>query len=163
MPRPSRSAPCAGSGRHRAAGSCVAATAGAPRMVDHRCDACQAHLDRVRDGLEALDISFTMQPRLVRGLDYYTRTTFEIQAEGLEAAQNTVGGGGRYDKLAEELGAPPTLGIGFGMGIERLLLVCAAEGVFPEPESMVAVWVVDIAGGALARDITHALREAAEA
>ena len=76
-------------------------------------------------------MTFTLDDRLVRGFDYYTRTTFEFSAAGLEAAQNAVGGGGRYDGLVELLGGPPTPGIGFGIGIERVLLACDAEGVFP--------------------------------
>ncbi len=105
-------------------------------------------------------MAYTIQPRLVRGLDYYTRTTFELAAEALDSAQNAVGGGGRYDKLAEALGGPPTPGIGFGMGIERLLLACDAEGVFPGPASSVDVWVVDTTGGSDALALTHELRAA---
>jgi histidyl-tRNA synthetase len=76
------------------------------------------------------------------------------------SAQNAVGGGGRYDKLAEALGGPPTPGIGFGMGIERLLLAADAEGVFPGPTAAVDVWVVDTTGGAAALALTHELRAA---
>ena len=139
---------------------CQVVTDGAPRMLDFLCDACRAHFDRVTEGLTASEVPFEIEPRLVRGLDYYTRTTFELQATALEAAQNGVGGGGRYDGLAEALGAPPTPGIGFGLGVERLLLACDAEGVFPEPETFVAVWVIDTAGGTHARDLTQRLRAA---
>ena len=83
----------------------------------------------------------------MRGLDYYPRTTFEFAAEALDAAQNAVGGGGRYDGLVEELGGPPTAGIGFGLGVERTLLACDAEGVFPPPDQAVDVFVVDTTGG----------------
>jgi histidyl-tRNA synthetase len=127
-------------------------------MVDHLCANCQAHFDRVRAGLDAAGVPYTVEPRLVRGLDYYTRTTFEVQSGALESAQNAVGGGGRYDGLAEELGAPPTPGMGFGLGIERLLLACDAEGVFPEPRHAVDVFVVDTTGGSHARDLTRSLR-----
>jgi len=96
----------------------------------------------------------------VRGLDYYTRTTFEFAAEALDSAQNAVGGGGRYDGLAEALGGPPTPGIGFGAGIERVLLACDAEGVFPTPEALVDVFVVDTTGGSEARDLSAQLRGA---
>jgi histidyl-tRNA synthetase len=137
---------------------CQVATDGAPRMVDHLCANCQAHFDRVRAGLDAAGVPYTVEPRLVRGLDYYTRTTFEVQSGALESAQNAVGGGGRYDGLAEELGAPPTPGMGFGLGIERLLLACDAEGVFPEPRHAVDVFVVDTTGGSHARDLTRSLR-----
>ncbi len=139
---------------------CRAASEGAPRLVDHLCDPCASHLARVRAGLEALGVAYVIAPRLVRGLDYYTRTTFELAAESLESAQNAVGGGGRYDKLAEALGGPPTPGIGFGLGIERLLLACDAEGVFPPPDAVVDVWVVDTTGGAAALALTHELRVA---
>ena len=140
--------------------ACRAATAGAPRLVDHLCDACAAHFARVRAGLDVLGVPYTIEPRLVRGLDYYTRTTFELAAEALESAQNAVGGGGRYDKLAEALGGPPTPGIGFGLGVERLLLASDAEGVFPVPVSTVDVWVVDTTGGDAALALTHELRAA---
>jgi histidyl-tRNA synthetase len=139
---------------------CVSATADAPRLVDNLCAPCAAHFARVRAGLDALGVSYQLQPRLVRGLDYYTRTTFELAAESLDSAQNAVGGGGRYDKLAEELGGPPTPGIGFGLGIERLLLACDAEGAFPGPTSTVDVWVVDTTGGSAALSLTHELRTA---
>ncbi len=136
----------------------AAVVAGAPRPAEHLSDAATAHFERVQAGLTALGIPFTIEPRLVRGLDYYTRTTFELQAEALDAAQNAVGGGGRYDGLAEALGGPPTPGIGFGLGIERLLLAADAEGVWREPGSRVDVFVVDVTGGDLARDLTSALR-----
>jgi len=140
--------------------TCVTATADAPRLVDQLCEPCAAHFGRVRAGLDSLGVPYTLQPRLVRGLDYYTRTTFELAAESLDSAQNAVGGGGRYDKLAEALGGPATPGIGFGMGVERLLLACDAEGVFPVPASTLDVWVVDTTGGAEAVALTHELRGA---
>src|SRR5439155_17333893 len=139
--------------------ACVAATADAPRVVDHLCDPCREHFSRVQAGLGELGVDFTIEPRLVRGLDYYTRTTFEFQAPALEAAQNGIGGGGRYDGLAEQLGGPPTAGIGFGIGIERLLLACDAEGVFPPPDATVDVFVVDVTGSVASR-LVHQLRDA---
>jgi histidyl-tRNA synthetase len=139
---------------------CRAATANAPRLVDHLCEPCASHFARVRAGLDGLGVGYEIQPRLVRGLDYYTRTTFELAADSLDSAQNAVGGGGRYDKLAEALGGPATPGIGFGLGIERLLLACDAEGVFPTPPSAVDVWVVDTTGGAAALALTSELRAA---
>ena len=111
-------------------------------------------------GLTALDIPFVIDPRLVRGLDYYTHTTFEVKAPDLDGAQNTIGGGGRYDGLAESLAGPATPAIGFGSGIERVLLACDAEGVFSTPDRSVAVFVVDVAGGDAARDLTFELRAA---
>ncbi|MFP5318961.1 MAG: histidine--tRNA ligase [Acidimicrobiia bacterium] len=140
--------------------TCVAATADAPRLLDHLCEPCRDHFERVQAGLTALGVPFTLAPRLVRGLDYYTRTTFELQSSALDAAQNALGGGGRYDKLAESLGGPPTAGIGFGLGVERILLAADTEGVFPAPASRVAVWVVDTTGGAEATSLAHVLREA---
>ena len=140
--------------------ACRRTTADAPRSVDHLCDACRDHFGRVRAGLEALGVTFSVDPRLVRGLDYYTRTTFELASEALESAQNAVGGGGRYDGLAEALGGPPTPGIGFGLGIERLLLACDAEGVLPAPSAVVDVFVVDATGGGEALRLTAELRQA---
>ncbi|MDQ3758247.1 MAG: histidine--tRNA ligase [Actinomycetota bacterium] len=139
---------------------CRAASRDAPMQLDHLCDDCRAHFDRVQAGLAALGVGHRLEPRLVRGLDYYTRTTFEFAATALDSAQDAVGGGGRYDRLAEELGGPPTPGIGFGAGIERILLACDAEGVFRAPDHTVDVFVVDTTGGAVARDITAALRVA---
>ena len=140
--------------------ACVTATADAPRMVDRLCDACHRHFARVTEGLTALGVDFSLDSSLVRGLDYYTRTTFEFAADALDSAQNGAGGGGRYDGLAEALGGDPTPGIGFGLGIERALAACDAEGVFPIPESKLDVFVIDTTGGAAARDITAELRAA---
>src|SRR2546421_2606946 len=128
--------------------ACMRVTSDAPRMVDHLCDACAAHFARVKEGLGELGIPFELEPRLVRGLDYYTRTTFEFQAPALETAQNGVGGGGRYDALTEQLGGPATPGIGFGIGIERVLLACDAEDVFPAPAAAGDVFVGDVTGSA---------------
>ena len=123
--------------------ACRAVTEGAPRITDYLDEACAAHLARVRAGLEALDIAYRLEPRLVRGLDYYTRTTFEFAALSLDSAQNAVGGGGRYNGLAEAIGGPPSPGIGFGIGIERLLLACDAEGVFALDPPFPDAFVVD--------------------
>ena len=140
--------------------ACRHATADAPHMVDHLCEPCRAHFDRVQQGLDALGVPWRLEPRLVRGLDYYTRTAFELVATTLESAQNGVGGGGRYDGLTEELGGPPTPGIGFGLGIERLLLACDAEGVLAAPAATVDVFVVDTAGGTEALLLAGELRAA---
>ena len=139
---------------------CRTATADAPRLVDHLCGPCREHFDRVRAGLVALGIPFVLDHRLVRGFDYYTRTTFEFASEALDAAQNGIGGGGRYDGLVEMLGGPPTPGIGFGIGIERVLLACDAEGVFQVSPPVLDAYVVDVAGGESARDLTAQLRRA---
>ncbi|MDG2113056.1 MAG: histidine--tRNA ligase, partial [Actinomycetota bacterium] len=135
-------------------------TAEAPQMADFLSEAAINHFARVQDGLGSLGIPFAIEPRLVRGLDYYTHTTFEFQSSALEGAQNTVCGGGRYDGLIEELGGPETPGIGFGMGVERLLLACDAEDAFPTPTTAPQVWVVDVVDGRSARDLTHQLRAA---
>jgi histidyl-tRNA synthetase len=143
--------------------ACIEATRDAPRMLDHLCEPCARHFDRVTQGLDALGITYSIDTSLVRGLDYYTRTTFEFAAEALESTQNAVGGGGRYDGLAQALGGPPTPGIGFGAGIERILLACDAEGVFGEQQLHAAdvdVFVVDTTGGDVARDLTDELRAA---
>lgn len=140
--------------------ACRQATADAPGFTGHLCDDCREHFHRVRDGLDALGVPYTLDHRLVRGFDYYTRTTFEFASEALEAAQNGIGGGGRYDGLVEQLGGPPTPGIGIGIGIERLLLACDAEGVFPVAPKPLAVFVVDTTDGSAARDLTSELRAA---
>lgn len=136
----------------------VAVVRDAPQITDFLDDAGRAHFERVQDGLGALSIPFALEPRLVRGLDYYTHTTFEFQASALDTAQNTVCGGGRYDGLVEDLGGPAAPGVGFGMGIERVLLACDAESVFGHEPHHPDVWVVDVTGGAVARDLSHALR-----
>ncbi len=140
--------------------ACRAVTAGAPSLVDHLCEPCRLHFERVRAGLTALGVPYELDHRLVRGFDYYTRTTFEFASAALEAAQNGIGGGGRYDGLVEMLGGPPTPGIGFGIGIERLLLACDAEGVFPVAPVPLDAFVVDVDGGESARDLTAVLRRA---
>jgi histidyl-tRNA synthetase len=138
----------------------AAVVAAAPLMVDFLSEPAAAHFERVKAGLASLGIAYVLAPRLVRGLDYYTRTTFEFAAEALTSAQNAVGGGGRYDGLVEQMGGPPTPGIGFGAGIERILLACDAEGVFATPAAHLDVFVVDVAGGAHALGLTHDLRAA---
>ena len=134
--------------------------AAAPAMADHLSDASAAHFERVQSGLRSLGVVYEIAPRLVRGLDYYTRTTFEFAADALDTAQNAVGGGGRYDGLAEQMGGPPTPGIGFGTGIERILLACDAEGVFAATEASVDAFVIDVVDGSAALELTHALRAA---
>ena len=101
----------------------------APQLTEHLSDAALDHFEQVQEGLQALGIKYELAPRLVRGFDYYTRTTFEFQSDALDAAQNALGGGGRYDGLAEEMGGPPTPGIGFGTGIERLVIALEAASV----------------------------------
>jgi histidyl-tRNA synthetase len=102
--------------------------ADAPLLRDELCDDCAAHYAAVKGHLDALGVDYVEDPRLVRGLDYYTRTVFEVKAEGL-GAQDGIGGGGRYDKLMEQYGGPPTPGLGFALGFERTLLALEAAGV----------------------------------
>ena len=113
----------------------------APLIVDQLCPECEIHYAGVKDRLNEWGIKFTEDPRLVRGLDYYTRTAFEFTAEGL-GSQNAVGGGGRYDGLAESLGGPSLPGIGFGLGVERIAL--AMDGSRPEFEPRLDVYIVTI-------------------
>src|SRR6185369_9467344 len=110
--------------------------------------------------LRALGIPFDIDAKLVRGLDYYRRTTFEFQGGTLDSAQNALGGGGRYDGLVESLGGPPTAGIGFALGLDRTLLACDDEGVFDAPARGVEAFVVDTTGGLQALAITAELRDA---
>jgi histidyl-tRNA synthetase len=100
----------------------------APLMADSLCDACREHYDAVRGFLTELGVTWEEAPRLVRGLDYYTRTTFEFVHDGL-GAQSAVGGGGRYDGLSEQVGGPALPGIGWALGVDRTVLALRAEGV----------------------------------
>ncbi|MEA4853562.1 MAG: histidine--tRNA ligase [Christensenella sp.] len=105
----------------------------APLMIDHLCEDCSEHFEQLKKYLEALGIAYQINPFIVRGLDYYTKTVFEIISDSI-GAQGTVCGGGRYDKLIKQIGGPDMPGIGFGMGIERLLLVMENEGIeIPQP------------------------------
>jgi histidyl-tRNA synthetase len=142
--------------------ACRSVLDGGPQLPDFLCHECENHFAVVKDGLTALGVPFTLAPRLVRGFDYYTRTTFEFVAEALEGAQNAVGGGGRYDQLAEDLGGEPTSGIGFGCGVERLLLAREAEGLSGTVlvRRVLDAFVVDTTGGAEALQVLHELRVA---
>jgi histidyl-tRNA synthetase len=138
-----------------------AVVADAPRLLDSLDPDSQAQFDRVQQGLKALGIAFEIDTRLVRGLDYYTHTLFEFQSLALDTAQSTIIGGGRYDGLVEQLGGPPTPATGFGSGIERMLLACAAEDAdLIGDAAPLDVFVVDTTGGAEARDLSHQLRGA---
>lgn len=113
--------------------NCKKIAQGAPFMVDNLCPECEEHFSRLKEYLAALDIDYTVNPFIVRGLDYYTKTVFEIISEEI-GAQGTVCGGGRYDGLIEEVGGPSMPGVGFGMGMERLLMVMEGAGVeIPKP------------------------------
>jgi histidyl-tRNA synthetase len=135
-----------------------AVLADAPRMVEHLDAESIAHGERVQAGLRALGIDFEIDETLVRGLDYYTHTVFEFQSSSLGNAQATILAGGRYDGLIEQLGGPPTPGMGFGSGIERVLLSCDAEGVFGAAAAQVDCFVVDVTGGEVATVLSQQLR-----
>jgi histidyl-tRNA synthetase len=116
--------------------NCKAQTRDAPLMSDHLCDECGRHFTRVRGLLEELDLPYDLDGRLVRGLDYYTRTAFEV-ISGQLGAQDALGGGGRYDDLVEMLGGPPTPAVGFAAGMERLLMVLADRNLIaPQPDTI---------------------------
>lgn len=121
----------------------IAQMGDAPLMVDHLCDECRDHYDSVRGFLADADVAWQEAPRLVRGLDYYTRTTFEFTHE-LLGAQSGIGGGGRYDGLMESVGGDALSGIGFGLGTDRTLLACEAEGIDVGGGPRVDVFVVPI-------------------
>ncbi|MBO7292454.1 MAG: histidine--tRNA ligase [Clostridia bacterium] len=127
---------------------CAELAKGAPRTVDHLCEGCATHFSELRTMLDAMGISYTVDPAIVRGLDYYTRTVFEFIAEGI-GAQSTVCGGGRYDGLVESLGGPALPGIGFGMGITRLILAMRALGVADTPVAAPRVYIAALGKTAL--------------
>lgn len=133
----------------------------APRLTEYLCERCQDHWDRVRQGLDALDIPYTVHPRLVRGLDYYTDTVFEF-VPPTEGEQAVIGGGGRYDALSEAMGGPEVPGVGFGSGIERLILNLKEQDVVPPPPERPAVYVAyagegtEVAALRLVRDLRAA-------
>lgn len=134
----------------------AALNAAAPRITDHLCEACAAHFASVRAHLDALGIAYRVEPGLVRGLDYYTRTAFEFYVSGREGQQQALGGGGRYDGLVELLGGRPTPAIGFGIGLDRSALALAEQGgAAPDDAAPVAVVV-----GADADDTVARLRVA---
>jgi histidyl-tRNA synthetase len=144
----------------------------APKIGESLCTACLAHFDAVRSGLDAMGVRYTVVPTLVRGLDYYSRTTFEFIGP-TENQNSTITGGGRYDYLVEEIGGPPTPGIGFGAGIERLLIAMDEEGIEPPdepaidvffaleegaPKLLVAGWLADLRRAGVAAETDYAGR-----
>jgi histidyl-tRNA synthetase len=118
------------------------ALAEAPTIGDSLCDACREHFAAVRAHLDTYGVAYELVPTLVRGLDYYTRTTWEFVGPD-EGAQSTLSGGGRYDGLVEEIGGPPTPGVGFGAGIERLLLALEEAGVTAAPPTVEVFFALD--------------------
>jgi histidyl-tRNA synthetase len=122
-------------------------TAGAPLMLDHLSEFAKQHFESVRIHLDALGVPYVINPRMVRGLDYYTKTTFEFVHDGL-GAQSGIGGGGRYDGLMAQLGGKDLSGIGFGLGVDRTLLALKAEGKTVGPTSAVDVFAVPLGDAA---------------
>ena len=133
---------------------------GAPSILDYLCDDCKASFEELKENLDALGIDYEIDPTIVRGLDYYTKTAFEFVTEKI-GAQGTVCGGGRYDNLMYEIGEQDVPGVGFGLGIERLLLLMENIGVeIPEPEAMDALIVVLVEDArTMGLKITNELRE----
>jgi histidyl-tRNA synthetase len=122
----------------------------APMIADSLCDACRRHYDQVREQLGDLGVDWEESPRLVRGLDYYMRTTFEFVHDGL-GAQSAVGGGGRYDGLSEAVGGPAMPGVGWALGVDRTVLAIRAEGLEPALPARCEVFGVPIGATAKAR------------
>lgn len=132
----------------------------APKMIDHLCSDCKSHMDQTLTYLDAMGISYTINPDIVRGLDYYTRTVFEITSDSL-GAQSTVCGGGRYNGLVEELGGKPTEGMGFAIGLERLVMIMKAQGLDTQlAGDPPKIFIGTIGEGAdiKAQTLVHALR-----
>jgi histidyl-tRNA synthetase len=136
--------------------SCQPVLDAAPRLLDRLCDGCRAHFDQVKAALDALGVRYEVDGRLVRGLDYYVRTAYEFTSDAL-GSQSAVAGGGRYDRLVETLGGPPTPGIGFALGEERLAMILEKAGKVPPAQGPEVFFVTADAEGAL-----EALRRAAE-
>lgn len=124
----------------------------APLMIDHLCSACSDHFAAVKSYLEVLGIEYALAPRLVRGLDYYTRTTFEF-SHGRLGAQSAIGGGGRYDGLMSTLGGQDLSGIGFGLGVDRTLLAVQSEEITLPPRNPLALFIVAIGSDAKKRAV----------
>ena len=116
--------------------------ADAPRIADFLAGEVADHFSTVQAGLSSIGIEFVIDSRLVRGLDYYTHTLFEFAADSLDSAQNAIGGGGHYNNLVQQLNGPPTPGIGFALGMDRILMACDAEGVFAAPPAKPDVFLV---------------------
>ena len=142
--------------------SCQQVLVDAPRITDELCDECRGHYEVVKGLLDEAGVAYVEEPRLVRGLDYYTRTVFEVQVtEGL-GSQNAIGGGGRYDKLIQEFGGKPTPGLGFAVGFERILMALEAVGAadFEDLAPQVYVAAVDEAMRPVAFVLAQQLRDA---
>lgn len=129
--------------------SCAEVAANAPQVTDHLCDECHSHFKSVLEYLDELDLIYTINPRLVRGLDYYTRTVFEIFAGSSTDRGNALGGGGRYDRLVEFLGGKPTPAVGFALGLDRIVEIIKSQNIPIPPEEAPKVFLAQL--GDLAR------------
>lgn len=138
---------------------CSAIAADAPTVLDYICDDCRDHFEKVKAHLDELGIAYTVNPKIVRGLDYYTRTVFEFISTDL-GAQSTLCGGGRYDGLVEQMGGQPTAALGFAIGLERLMMVMQAQGCeFPEaPKCDVYIAPMGDKAGIMAAKLCRDLR-----
>jgi histidyl-tRNA synthetase len=140
---------------------CKAITEDAPQTLDHLCNECREHFEGVESGLRAIGVEFGIDKRLVRGLDYYTKTAYEVLSGDL-GAQNAVCGGGRYDNLAEAIGGNPTPGVGFAAGVERIVLSMEQQGCDfgPQPRTDVYVASAGEESRPMAFEVMHKLRNA---
>lgn len=131
----------------------------APRLIDYLCDECSGHFENVKTSLDNMDIKYEIDPDIVRGLDYYTKTVFEITAD-IQSSNTTICGGGRYDGLVEQLGGPATPACGFAIGMERLFLCMDAQGVEITDENAIDVFVGNIGAESAkyAQKLVHNLR-----
>lgn len=140
---------------------CREVVAEAPTIDQMLCDDCRSHFQLVQEYLQVLQVPYTLNPKLVRGLDYYTKTAFEIVAQGI-GAQSSIGGGGRYDHLIEECGGSPLPGIGYAMGIERIILTLEEQGIEFPTETKTQVFIASLGeeaqkkGAKLAQDLRKA-------
>ncbi|MBQ7718365.1 MAG: histidine--tRNA ligase [Clostridia bacterium] len=137
---------------------CKVAAANAPSILDHICDGCREHFEETKKHLDNFGIKYNIDPSIVRGLDYYTRTVFEFVSHSI-GAQGTVCGGGRYDGLIEELGGTPTPGIGFATGLERILLVMEAQNVKFPTESVPEIYIASLGQETAVMSLCYELRQ----
>ena len=139
---------------------CKALCKDAPKIIDYLCEDCSAHFKKLQELLTDCGVAYEINPFIVRGLDYYTKTVFEFVTTAL-GSQGTVCGGGRYDNLISQLGGTPTCGVGFGMGIERLLMLMEAENVIIPERENVKLYIATMGDAAYKKafEIVSALRD----
>ncbi len=138
---------------------CQEIAEGAPKTVDHLCPECEEHFTALKGYLDTAGISYTVNPRIVRGLDYYQKTVFEFITDKI-GSQSTICGGGRYDGMVKELDGPDLCGLGFAMGLTRIMLALEAEGVLPEPDEAPDLYIASMGDTARKKsfELTEALR-----